>query len=690
MTSIDTPDRTAPKRDLNAFLVAMSVALHRYSMYPSDHPSIDPGVEDVFRRANELLADRATIAFGVARRQLIIDGVATDSNQAVLRRLAEGLHAHHLGAVSLHSGIQVDEIADALLLLSAEPQREGQLGLTRDGQVPVWPHLKLHPLTFDGLSLIGDASLSSDGSDGTGDTLGTELWLGLARAALSGNEAARAESVPSEPSEVAEAIDNHPSAKAYDQAIVGYLLQISQQLKVASGAEGEALRKKTSSLIGSLRSDTLRRLVNMGGDVAQRGEFVLNATHGMTVSAVLRSVEAAAQTSGETISDGLLRMLSKLAAQAKSGTAHARPRADAELRDQVSRLTADWNLADPNPEHYGRILQQLASSDSAEASGTAPVVHFSREPFRVVQMSLECGVFGPLVSKALTRVVDAGQLGAIQVLLDTQPRHAGPVSTAIQAAFAEPETLRILATREPVDFELLESLGPHMTMDAYHVLLDALVTSDVRATRRKLLDLLTRAELDLSDAIAQRLENTPWYAQRNMLVLFQRRGQMPDGLSLTPWISHRDGRVRAEAIRLQLQIPGGRDPAVLTALDDADPRIATLGLREAMKQCPPAAVPRVAELALEPEAGDGVRCLAASALGRVRQPRALGALLTLADGGHSLLGRRKLPPRTPILLASIKALAQQRAEDPRAVSILAAAARSSDPELRQAAQGAAA
>ncbi|HIE92783.1 MAG TPA: hypothetical protein EYQ83_07920 [Acidobacteria bacterium] len=152
MTIIDTPEPTTPKRDLNAFLVAMSVALHRYSVYPSDHPSIGPGVGDVLRRANELLADRATSAFDVARRQLIIDGVATDSNQPVLRRLAEGLHAHHLGAVSLQSGIQVDEIAHTLLLLSTEPQREGQLGLTRDGQVPVWPHLKLHPLTFDGLS----------------------------------------------------------------------------------------------------------------------------------------------------------------------------------------------------------------------------------------------------------------------------------------------------------------------------------------------------------------------------------------------------------------------------------------------------------------------------------------------------------------------------------------------------------
>ena len=206
VTSIDTPERTAPKRDLNAFLVAMSVALHRYSMYPSDHPSIGPGIEEVFRRASELLASRSTIAFGVARRQLIIDGVATDPTQPVLRRLAEGLHAHHFGAVSLDRGVQADEIGQALLFLSTGAQRGEQLGLSHSGRIPAWPHVKLHPLTFDGLALIGDAELSTDGSGGAGDTLGAELWLGLARAALSGDEAAHGESIPSEPSEVARAI----------------------------------------------------------------------------------------------------------------------------------------------------------------------------------------------------------------------------------------------------------------------------------------------------------------------------------------------------------------------------------------------------------------------------------------------------------------------------------------------------
>ena len=257
------------------------------------------------------------------------------------------------------------------------------------------------------------------------------------------------------------------------------------------------------------------------------------------------------------------------------------------------------------------------------------------------------------------------------------------------STLAEPATLRILTTQEPVDVGTLDLLVPHLSVAGYEVVLDALASSEVRATRWKLLDLLTRAELDLSDAIAERLEDERWYVQRNMLVLLLRRGHVPEGLSLTPWTGHADGRVRVEAIRVQLRMPNERESAVLTALDDADPRVAKIGLREVLKQCPPAAVPAIARIALEPAAGDDIRFLAATALGGVRQSRALVTLLSLADGGRSFLGlgRQKMPPRTPVLIASLRGLAQQWAEDPRAVSTLAAAARSSDPEVREAAQG---
>ena len=165
MTSVAPPDRDSLSSDLNQFLVELSIALHQHAMYPSGHPTIGPAIEAVSRRGSGMLKSRPSIAFGVARRQLIIEGVATDADHPVLRRLAEGLHRHHFGAVSITRGLEEGEIAEALRALAAEPQQDGPLALTQTGRVGVWPHLKLHPLSFDGLALVGDAPLSTDGAD---------------------------------------------------------------------------------------------------------------------------------------------------------------------------------------------------------------------------------------------------------------------------------------------------------------------------------------------------------------------------------------------------------------------------------------------------------------------------------------------------------------------------------------------
>ena len=345
-------ERSVLTRDLSEFLVELSVALHRYSMYPSDHPSLGPVVDAVVRRAETLLRDRPVIAMGVARRQLIVDGVTTDPNQPVLRRLAEGLHRHHIAAMSINRGVEPHEFDQAMRALATEADRDGPIGLKRDGRLTDWPHLKLHPLTFDGLALAdGRASSGDDASGGEQASRDAELWVKLARAALS-VDAASDGSVEMAPTAVAKAIEDHPHAEGFDQVIVGHLFQIANELKTATGEKADRLRRRTSQLIASLRPDTLNRLVRMGGDAAQRDRFVLDAAHGMAVDAVIEIVKAAAAASGQTISHGLVRMLSKLALHAEMGSDLARPRADAELREQVSRLLENWELKDPNPEAY--------------------------------------------------------------------------------------------------------------------------------------------------------------------------------------------------------------------------------------------------------------------------------------------------------------------------------------------------
>jgi len=570
--------RPVLSRELSEFLVDLSVALHRQSMYPSGHPSLTPAVESIVGRLDRLLEDRPSIAFGVARRQLIIEGVATDPDHPVLRRMAGALHGHHLGAVSIRRGVLGDEISEALRLLAAEPARGGAVGLASSGAALAWGHLRLHPLSFDGLALVGDAPLAADGDSGKLDRPGgkarvreAELWVGLARAALSVDEADDSTPIPTEPTVVARAIDEHPSAEAYDQVVVGYLLQIGRELKTSTNGGNEGLRSKASSMIAALKPETLRRLVEMGGDAGQRGEFVVDATHGMAVDAVMEIVKAAAHASGQTISHGLTRMLTKLAAHAEAGPPQARKRADLELRGQVTRLLSDWNLEDPNPEAYNALLQQMATSESSATPSTGGGFETAGpEALRMVQMSLESGVFGPLVTRALEGIIGSGHPGPVLDLLASAPEECDEAGVAIIDTLASPEALRVFTSREVVDVACLERLLHRVTLEGFAVLLDALASSEDRLTRRKLLDLLSGRASDISGLVVARLGDDRWYVVRNMLAILERSGHNPNDFSPSLWTTDPDARVRQLAIRLQLRLPHERELAIRTALDDAD------------------------------------------------------------------------------------------------------------------------
>src|SRR5688572_12698707 len=99
-------------RELSDFLVELSIAMHKTAIYPPRHPLLESAVVGVERKLAGLLRERPTLSIGVARRQLIIEGVATDPNHPLLRELAERFHRHHLGALRFSSGVTAAEVAD--------------------------------------------------------------------------------------------------------------------------------------------------------------------------------------------------------------------------------------------------------------------------------------------------------------------------------------------------------------------------------------------------------------------------------------------------------------------------------------------------------------------------------------------------------------------------------------------------
>ena len=679
---------TSLSRELADFLIELSIALHKHAMYPEGHPSLAPAAAGVTRRAERLFEDRATLALGVARQQLVIEGVATDAKNPVLSELAGRLHRHHLGAVTFHRGLRTTEVADVLRTLAVDAERTGDpLGLGPPEQLRAWDHIRLHSVTYERLELLqeddGTAPLDEKGAKERG-LRGAQLWVGLARAALAAEAIAADEAppTPAEPAVIAQAIDEHPRSTAYDQVIVGYLLQIADELKSTGGAEAAALRRRTSKLVGALQPGTLRRLIEMGGDNAQRTKFAIDATHGLAVDAVLDIVRAMADASHKTVSDPLLRMLSKLAQHAEQGPADARLQADEALRDQVRDLLKGWTLADPNPDAYGTALHRMA----AAAPSRVPRSDYANgaEPLRILQTAMETGVLGFGAWRAVERLLEDNRIGMLMDVLDASSDVARPLWDRVTA----PAVVQQLAAGDPPDFLTLDRLLPRLQMGAFEPLLDALATSESRTTRRGLLDRLTRAPRELGPVIATRLAgDLPWYVTRNLLLILDGLPALPDGFSAAAFIAHADSRVRREAVKVSLKVPAERERALLGALRDPDPRTVRLALTAALDDCPPSALAIVTALARDAATASELRVLAIKVLGRASNGAALSALLELVDGGTTWLGRPKLATRSLELLAALMALAAGWRNDARVAGLLGLAATSIDPDIRNAAGG---
>ncbi len=637
------------------------------------------------QRLAALLAERPSVSIGVARRQMVIEGVATDPKHPILRTLAEKFHKQHIGAIVFERGVTPIEIADMMRTVAVEAEKgERPLGLGDPERLRVWTGVRLFALTYDQLELVGEAGDEDDENANDEEreraTRSAQLWIGLARAALS----SESREVPStDAAVVAQAINEHPEAQAYDQVVVGYLLQIAQELKQNTGATSAPVRRRMSKLIGQLDEQTLERLVEMGGDITQRQQFVLDAAEGLSVDAVVDIVRAAAQTSGQNISNSLMRMLSKLSSFAEKGSANMQSQADQALREQVRDLITDWKLSDPNPDAYTQALQTMATANVGAGTARTRMVP---EPIRVVHMAIEVGALGVPFWRAVRQMElnhETGEL--VQALLGAPEQNA--VTRDLWAHLANERSIVALLKLPVVDFvvvnALLDQLEPAA---ATEILLRTLTESDLRGTRMGAYRRLVSMGDAAVPSILQLLQDDRWYVQRNMLAMLNEMQYLPTAFSPGEFARHSDARVRREAIAMWLRIPTESDRAIIAALKDADERVLRLGLAAAQRSCPEAAVPFISNRVGQEHLPADIRIQFIRLLGQVRNPLAVDALIKVVATGRNFFGSIKLAEKTPFMLVALAMLASTWARDPRASRVLDRAAKSKDPEIKAAAR----
>jgi hypothetical protein len=596
----------------------------------------------------------------------------------LLRDLAHRLHRHRIASVQLLRGATLEEVDSVLSALSEDPLRgDGPIGRRLDTVGP-WEHVRLRGMGFDKFTLQRTSGATPAITEGSAAE--RDAWVELARLALStepGDEAAD----DADPLVVAQAIGQKAGEVAYDRVVLGYLSKVAEEMSGRRSAGEDQLGQRISRMIGALDPHTLRRLLETGADVAGRRKFALNASQILAADAVMEVVEAAAQATNQTISHNLLRLLHKLAHHAEEGTAEVRLEADSALRNNVARLIGDWELEDPNPTRYTAILEGMVRDRPDEPSLPTDG---ACDPEILVKMALELGCIGPAVFQAANTMLAHKELGKIAQLLETTPYTEA--SEALWQHVATPEILEAELQATPMDHEAVAILVKRIGSGAANALLDRLETAEDRSTRATVLKQLLALGPAVGSLAVARLQDAPWFVQRNILVLIGRLGRWPEGFTPMCYTASPEARIRREAIKLLLDSPDHVTEGILLGLRDQDSGIATLAATAAYENCPAAALPLLGRITVDPERPSDLRAITLKILARTRAPEALRLLLAVVMSRRLWFARR-IAPKSPLLLAALSALSNHWREDAAALEVLTVAKQHADPEIRAAAGG---
>lgn len=663
----------ALSRELSDFLIELAIALNKHAIYPEGHPSLVPAAGRVLQRLEPLVAERSSLVLGVARDRLVIDGVATDPGNAVLRELATRLHRHQLAAVTFRRDLGESELHTVLDVLSVDPDRSGTpLGAEESTSLSGWHGIRLYPLDYGSLELAD--ALDADAQDRVPEI--TQLWIALARAVME-RDGTPGAGEPPQPDVLARSISATASDAAYDEVIVDYMLKLAAELRRGGDWEAPDIGRRVSELVTALDPAALSRLLRTVGRGPRAQEFLLNASHGLALDAVIALVRAAAEAREEGISHALLRLFEKLAAHTTSGDTARKQQAEPALREQVATLLAGWSLRDPTPSEYGRALTRMAGSGrmllgDGDRRGCL-------DPLHVVQMALEIGAPSESLTAAVRQLEDLNRVAELLATLETaRPSRA---SRAVWDTVLAGTALDGLLLQSPLDVVALDRLLHRAGTRAADALLDALAISESGQTRRILLDRLARMGPAVARVAAQRLDRSPWYVQRNILRLLGDVGGVPDDVDLVPYATAADPRVRIEAIRLMLRDSEYRERAIVLALQDRNEHVRETGLLAAAERCPSAAGPVVASLTAH--GNERLAVMAVRALAACDDPSAVRTLLQLVQPRRSWFGTRA-PAKTRLYLEALQALRRHHAH-PHVAAVLAAACESDDPDVQRAA-----
>lgn len=645
-----------PTPEVSAFLTRLAIALNRSNAYPADHPVLATGFEELARDIESLTLREAHVTIGVARSRLIVSGTETDAGNPLHRGLAARLHRQQVGAIRFQRGTKAAELSALLSGLAASR-------LSADQSSTSEQHANIQVTAFS----AGDLAFAASGSDAAPD----DIWRGIAEVVMDDAHVAQGMGV-------LQAVHDRATTESGREVVAQELSRLAAQ---AAGPTDDAPEagEALGQLLSGLDADVVGNLLASMTEGGQKARFMADAVEGVPIDTVVPLLSAAAGASDETLSHALLRLLTKLAAQAE-GRHEGAVEADAMLRESVQSLVQNWTLDDPNPREYRNLLVRLTRNES-EGGATRSLDDACE---RLFLMGLETGTDSATFWSALGRLLEQNNYEVVLTALSRIEPASLLGEKVRRQVMASPQFTTFLAS-ERANAEVIALVadwaGP---VAAAEPLLHALEASDNAATRRRLLSTLETLGGAIAPLLIVRLTGRPWYVRRNMLVLLGALDEQPVGFSASPYLTDADPRVRREAVKIAVREPADRDAALAAGLTDTSELVIVAALAGLRDRIPEPLVPVVMAIAEREDLARETRAMAVRAAARHGGDQICEWLVRQAVRRRWFLPL-KLAARTEALPVIVSVLRDGWPEMPEVRRILALAARSSEAEIRTAA-----
>ncbi len=472
---------------------------------------------------------------------------------------------------------------------------------------------------------------------------------------------------------LAEQVNNNPFA---DQFATSLGVTLGRILVSPEEAESRRVQADVSEFIVHLRPALVSGLLRADPDARRRGLFFERAVEQLTLGAAYRLVSALAALVGRPLSEPLRNQFRSQAKRLDVLAPEVRPEAEEPLRATLRGLVESLHASAPGSPGGGGLPRVATARQAGRAVPEAE---------RIVQLAIEINTEGPAVWIALAEMVAAETSRGVVDLVKRAPDGA-TVTAPLMKRVATTQELARLLEHDPVDEDAVDAFLHGLGIAAARVMLEAVVESRSRSTRRFLLDRLAQFGPQIQPLIEGRLRDGRWFVQRNMIALLRVTQCAPDNALATRFLQNTDDRVRREAVLWCLEAGPTRERAIVEGLKDPSAEVLRPTLQAARAGLPQAAVPVLAKRVLEADYPPGFRVLSLGLLGRSGNALALEALLHFAISGRTLIGRPKLAAKSPEMLAAVTALARTWRGDRRAGGVLEQARRSRDPQIIAAAK----